>query len=118
MIAPNWVQGPDLNRRPPGYEPDELPNCSTLRHIIVLNSYDLIILTYYKENVKSFFIISQTIVNSMPKNYFLYLTEHNNRAKIHYVVKCGCGGIGRRTRFRFRPVCDFIVDYGFSRFHI
>ena len=28
-----WVQGPDLNRRPPGYEPDELPDCSTLRYI-------------------------------------------------------------------------------------
>ena len=31
-----WVQGPDLNRRPPGYEPDELPNCSTLRYLIKL----------------------------------------------------------------------------------
>ena len=28
-----WVQGRDLNPRPPGYEPDELPNCSTLRYI-------------------------------------------------------------------------------------
>ena len=27
-----WMQGPDLNQRPPGYEPDELPNCSTLRY--------------------------------------------------------------------------------------
>ena len=24
------MQGMDLNHRPPGYEPDELPNCSTL----------------------------------------------------------------------------------------
>ena len=23
------LRGPDLNRRPPGYEPDELPGCST-----------------------------------------------------------------------------------------
>ena len=29
-----WVQGRDLNPRPPGYEPDELPNCSTLRYLI------------------------------------------------------------------------------------
>ena len=27
----NWVQGLDLNQRPSGYEPDELPGCSTLR---------------------------------------------------------------------------------------
>ena len=31
-----WVQGPDLNRRPPGYEPDELPSCSTLRYLVML----------------------------------------------------------------------------------
>ena len=30
-----WVQGPDLNQRPPGYEPDELPDCSTLRYLII-----------------------------------------------------------------------------------
>ena len=28
-----WVQGADLNHRPPGYEPDELPDCSTLRYM-------------------------------------------------------------------------------------
>ena|GEM_PF-3028164 len=28
----NWVQGLDLNQRPSGYEPDELPGCSTLQH--------------------------------------------------------------------------------------
>ena len=29
--ANNWVQGLDLNQRPSGYEPDELPGCSTLQ---------------------------------------------------------------------------------------
>ncbi len=26
-----WLRGPDLNQRPSGYEPDELPGCSTPR---------------------------------------------------------------------------------------
>ena len=29
-----WLQGRDLNPRPPGYEPDELPDCSTLRQVL------------------------------------------------------------------------------------
>ena len=28
-----WLQGRDLNPRPSGYEPDELPDCSTLRYV-------------------------------------------------------------------------------------
>src|SRR5215208_2374174 len=27
----NWLRGLDLNQRPSGYEPDELPGCSTPR---------------------------------------------------------------------------------------
>ena len=27
-----WLRGLDLNQRPAGYEPDELPDCSTPRH--------------------------------------------------------------------------------------
>ena len=38
-----WVQGPDLNRRPPGYEPDELPNCSTLRYRKYQNQNTIIV---------------------------------------------------------------------------
>ena len=28
-----WLRGLDLNQRPSGYEPDELPGCSTPRHL-------------------------------------------------------------------------------------
>jgi membrane-bound lytic murein transglycosylase A len=30
-----WLREPDLNRRPSGYEPDELPGCSIPRHQII-----------------------------------------------------------------------------------
>jgi hypothetical protein len=28
-----WLRGGDLNPRPLGYEPNELPDCSTPRHV-------------------------------------------------------------------------------------
>ena len=36
-----WLRGPDLNQRPSGYEPDELPDCSTPRYLLVRVSHSL-----------------------------------------------------------------------------
>jgi hypothetical protein len=32
LCKSSWLRGLDLNQRPSGYEPDELPGCSTPRH--------------------------------------------------------------------------------------
>ena len=48
-----WLREPDLNQRPSGYEPDELPNCSIPRYMRCPYSY--IIIPYIIPFVKGYF---------------------------------------------------------------
>ena len=44
--ASKWWRGEDLNFRPSGYEPDELPDCSTPRHIHSIHLKGLFLLFF------------------------------------------------------------------------
>ncbi len=39
--ARDWLRGLDLNQRPSGYEPDELPGCSTPRFEYAERDYEI-----------------------------------------------------------------------------
>ncbi len=41
-FAPTWLREADLNHRPLGYEPNELPDCSIPRYLFVLIYYNTI----------------------------------------------------------------------------
>ena len=60
LVSPIWLRELDLNQRPSGYEPDELPNCSIPRYftaILPLSPECLFIISQMNVNVNTFFAI-------------------------------------------------------------
>ena len=53
FIMTNWLRGTDLNRRPQGYEPCELPGCSTPRYQNLIHHY-----FFNKRKINYFFILN------------------------------------------------------------
>ena len=91
-----WLREPDLNQRPSGYEPDELPGCSIPRcylsiissYIGIVNSYD-IIFTMNVENgralpahklifIYTIIILSQKIIIHIIMLFPKFLLYHRN----------------------------------------
>ena len=80
-----WLRGRDLNSRPSGYEPDELPGCSTPRH----NYADLIVGIKFKKRFSMRYLLSTGVAVPVSRgcNGFASITPRKNPGRHSKLVR-------------------------------
>ncbi len=121
-----WLRGLDLNQGPSGYEPDELPDCSTPRymlfymyHIIYsiksflylnvnskMNSGLSIVIPTYNEDKNLQLLISEIVKSTKIKNYEIIVVDDNSSDKTYYIAQ----KLKKYKNFNFHIRLDKIRD--------
>ena len=93
----NWLRGRDLNPRPLGYEPNELPDCSTPRHTINLNR--LVGLGRFELPTSRLSGVRSNQLSYRPLSALLRRV-FSRKKEPHFLIKCGSVFVDGGTRSR------------------
>ena len=80
MFFSIWLREPDLNWRPSGYEPDELPSCSIPRYISSASLVPTCIVYHNSAH------LSTKNQNFKIKQCFMYVIQNNQKYNQHYSI--------------------------------
>ena len=80
MFFSFWLREPDLNWRPSGYEPDELPSCSIPRYISSASLVSTCIVYHNSAH------LSTKNQNFKIKQCFMYVIQNNQKYNQHYSI--------------------------------
>ncbi len=92
-----------MNQRPSGYEPDELPNCSTPRYLILHSLQRLYSISFLHFLVKGF------ILKKCKIKLFSFIFRFFDFFLLFLTVKCYIIGILRRCIYLDKLISDFRV---------